>query len=151
MNTKQSISYLILSVFIFSFAIINAQQEKKSSRIEQAELSYIQGLTSPINGIRVTCAYYLGELKSENAVSSLIDMMRYDRCAAAKIIAAYSLINIGNEDGIAELKKIRAFNPPEVDDNEECIRLLSQLFEKYLQQNPTEAISMRNIKIPETI
>jgi HEAT repeat protein len=74
------------------------------------ERNYLEGLSSSNNGLKLSSAYYLGELKSEKAVIPLMEMLRNSSNSSARIMAALSLIKIGNPRGIHMVKREAEFS-----------------------------------------
>ena len=143
----------VVKIFIILIAIISffnpytSIANNNQQNNEQIEISYINGLTSGISGIRISSAYHLGELKSKGAVSSLIHMLHYDKSTAGMIMAAISLVKIGDHAGIQEIRKVREFIPQGEASYDAYINHLSNLWDEYLQNNPKDAIALKNIPI----
>ena len=142
-----AVNFLIIALFFIPDLTAQSIKYKDLKNYAVVEFNYMKGLESQIDGIRITSAYYLGEMESENAVNYLLDMLHYDKCLGGKIVAAFSLMKIGNPLGISEVKKMRQFNLKLSAENEECIRILSNMWDLYLNSNPTEAIALKNIKL----
>ena len=101
MKTVKIFSVLLLTITFFLASTTAAQGINPSDPVVKANYSKIEsnllvGLNSNIEGLRISCAYYLGEMKSENAVLPLMQILRDDQCYGARIVAALSLIKIGN-------------------------------------------------------
>ncbi len=138
---------IILIAIISFFNPYTSIASNNQQNIEQIETSYINGLTSGISGIRISSAFHLGELKSKSAVNSLIHMLHYDKSPAGKIMAAISLVKIGDPSGIQEIRKVKEFIPQGEASYDAYINHLSNLWEEYLQNNPKEAIALKNIPV----
>jgi len=69
----------------------------KTSNIEQ---SYVKALDSQNQGLRLSAAYYLGEMKSEAAVIKLMSMLRDGNSKEERMMAALSLVKIGDPRGL---------------------------------------------------
>ena len=125
---------------------INPEDPVVKAKYSTIESNLLVGLNSNIEGLRISCAYYLGEMKSENAVLPLMQILRDDNCYAARIVAALSLIKIGDEQGIYMVKRTAKFN------NEEGVRKMSEkfylayLWQKYLEENPEKAAELSYVK-----
>jgi hypothetical protein len=138
---------------LFLFLIISNTQlfpqelsDKQLSIPKNAEVNYLKCLESEIDEVRISAIFYLGEIKSVNAVGNLIYTLRYDRNYAARLVSALSLIKIGDPSGIAEVKKIPKMTPTEYSNLENHVLFLSILWNQYLQKNPKEAIALKSIK-----
>jgi hypothetical protein len=88
---KQPSTYLDYTVF-------------SEEKLEGIEANLINGLNSNNHGLRVSSAYYLGEMKSDRAVIPLLKLLRNGETEAAKIIAAISLYKIDSGIGMYRLK-----------------------------------------------
>lgn len=150
MKTLKYLS-IVLAALVFFTTTISAQGIDPNDPVVKAKYSTIEknllvGLNSNIEGLRISCAYYLGEMKSQNAVIPLMDLLRCDDCYAARIVAALSLIKIDNPQGVYMVKRTAEFN------NNDNVRkmsgkfYLSYLWKKYLEQNPEKAPELSYVK-----
>ena len=122
-RTKMYLIVIVLSIFVSSvFA------GPKTISKEVIEDSYIAGVTSENQGLKVSSAYFLGEMKSSKAVIPLMRILREDNCDGARLAAALALIKIGDARGIYMVKKSVNFN-----DCEKVRRLAKHLYASYLQ------------------
>ncbi len=142
---------IFLVLFIALASATAAQGINPSDPVVKAKYSTIEanllvGLNSDIDGLRLSCAYYLGEIKSQKAVLPLMQILRDDQCYGARIVAALSLIKIGDPQGIYMVKRTAKFN------NEEGVRKMSEkfylayLWQKYLEENPEKAAELSYVK-----
>jgi hypothetical protein len=88
---KQPSTYLDYTVF-------------SEEELENIEANLINGLNSNNHGLRVSSAYYLGEMKSDIAVIPLLKLLRNGESEEANIIAAISLYKIDSGIGMYRLK-----------------------------------------------
>ena len=92
--------------FIFVVAIATAtfaQANKEiivSAKYETIENNYLAGLNSNNHGLKVSSAYFLGDMKSHKAVIPLMKMFRNEKNDGAKLVAAWSLLKIGDSRGV---------------------------------------------------
>lgn len=87
-----------------SFAQSSITQHSKT-KYQVIEANYLKGLKSENLGLRISCAYFLGELKSRKAVIHLMNMLNNENDEGARIMAAWSLVKIGDPKGIILLKE----------------------------------------------
>ncbi len=121
--TALFVSICVLTVI--TLAQTPAELTKAGFSTEQIEENYLRGLNSDVPGLQVSCAYFLGEMRSEKAVIPLMKMFRNkDAAPGQRIMAAWSLMKIGDERGLY-LLKCEADNP-------ECdyLRCLSEFLYK---------------------
>ncbi|MBN1637671.1 MAG: HEAT repeat domain-containing protein [Ignavibacteriales bacterium] len=82
-------------------------------QLEQIEENLLAGLDSENSGLRISCAYFLGEIKSDDALIPLMAMLRNGVCDEEKIVAALSLYKINNARGLYQVKGAARFSESE--------------------------------------
>ncbi len=103
--------HLILAVVLFTFIVSTTSFSQGSKSTETntffstVEENYLEGLKSDNLGLRMSCAYFLGELKSSKAVIPLMNVLNSENHEGARIMAAWSLIKIGDPRGIHLVKQ----------------------------------------------
>ena len=138
MKAKFFSSLLILSLLLFtgfSFADVN-KTTPKANTYETIELNRLIGLASDNEGLRVSCAYNLGEMKSEKAVIPLMKLLREGNTLEERVIAALSLVKIGNVQGVYLVSRLSKFCECEKT-RRMCERFYTgYLYQKYLDEHP---------------
>jgi len=107
MKKQHIIPAVVFFAFIattLSFAEGN-KLSKTNSNYNIIEANYLEGLKSDNIGLRMSCAYFLGEIKSAKAVIPLMHMLNTEEHEGARIIAAWSLVKIGDSRGIYLVKR----------------------------------------------
>jgi hypothetical protein len=142
--------YLLAALLILT-TVLSAQGIKLSDPVVKAKYATIEknllhGLGSDNEGLRISCAYYLGEIKSNKAVYPLMALLRSDCCYGARIVAALSLIKIDDPQGVYMVKRTAQFNS-----NENVRKMsekfyLSYLWQKYIEENPEKAMELSYVK-----
>ena len=136
MNTKLFLSTVIF--LLFAFTSVNAN-DKESAKQIQIEENLLVGVQSENDGLKISSAYYLGEMKSEKAVYHLMKILRDDKNVGARLMAALSLVKIENEQGLYMVKRTALFN------TSERVRRMSDklyyafLIKEYVKENPDQA------------
>ncbi len=101
---KKIFFYWLSFVFIIAVATtVFAQADKEisvSAKYEAIEANYLTGLNSDNQGLKVSSAYFLGDIKSHKAVIPLMKMFRTENNDGAKLVAAWSLLKIGDSRGV---------------------------------------------------
>lgn len=122
---------LTLLLLLALLSVTNGQSEYQTQLCpyELIEQNYIQGLKSDNCGLRVSCAYFLGEMKSTKAVIPLMDLLNTCARDEVRLIAALSLIKIGDERGIFLVKRQAEFC-----DNERVRQLCERIYNSYILQ-----------------
>ncbi len=127
---KRVILYLVV-FFLASASISFAQAPPKeiyaNKVYHKIESNYLKGLGSENPSLKVSCAYFLGELKSEKALIPLMDLFHNSKNDGARLIAAWSLLKIGNPRGVNLVK--RAIEMNECSSNISC--MLQYLYKDY--------------------
>ena len=100
---------ILIAVFLAAFATSLAGNTNHISR-DLIEQNYLEGVQSDNEGLRVSSAYFLGEMKSDKAVIPLMRMLRNDESESARLMAALSLIKIGDARGVYMVKKTADLN-----------------------------------------
>ncbi len=104
--------HFLLAVVLFTFIVSAVSFSKGSKSINSnssynlIEANYMEGLKSDNLGLRMSCAYFLGEMKSPNAVIPLMKILNTENHEGIRIIAAWSLIKIGDPRGIYLVKSL---------------------------------------------
>lgn len=118
---------LMLSSLVPAFAgNVKPKLEKNKDLIEQ---NLLIGLQSENEGLRISSAYMLGEVKSDLAVIPLLRILKSDNDENARIVAALSLFKIGDARGIYAIKKGMDF-----DSSERVRELCKKFYYTYLKQ-----------------
>ena len=101
-------AFSLLFFFVISTAISFAQTPPEPDQMiaakKQIESNYLKGLNSDNTGLKESCAYFLGSIRSEKALIPLMEMFRNAKTEGAKLVAAWSLLNIGNPRGVYLVK-----------------------------------------------
>ena len=126
---------LFLTMLVFAQPLF-AEGTCSVKNSKSIETNLLIGINSDNEGLRISSAYYLGELKSEKAVIPLMRMLRQEKLEAARIMAALSLIKIENPQGLFLVKRTADFNEMERTRKMSGHFYNAYLVKKYLEQNP---------------
>ncbi len=118
--------FLLLTIVLTFLATVIMADQKPQPR-EVIEQNYIEGINSDNTGLKVSSAYFLGEMRSDKAVIPLMAILRGDDCDGARLAAALALVKIGDARGIYMVKKSIDFN-----DCEKVRKLAKHLYSAYL-------------------
>ena len=128
----KSLKYILagLAIPIIFTAITFSQADEEINTIpvknSSIEDNYISGLNSSNEDLRVNSAFILGELKSKKAVVPLMDMFRKDKDKGTKLVAALSLLKIGDTRGVFLVKR-----SIELEENNGMVIILQHLYNDY--------------------
>ena len=99
-------------------------------KIEIIEDNLILGIKSDNTGLQTSCAYFLGELKSDKAMIPLVKLAKYGKTEEARIIAGLSLYKIHSKIGMYQLKGLA-----KTDKSERVRRVFDRIYKKYVCSN----------------
>jgi len=127
--TSNKIKYVLVLMLILSVSISagNKNLEEKYKTIED---NLLVGLQTDNLGLKVSAAYFLGEMKSERAVIPLMKMLKGNTTEEEKLIAALSLAKIKSEKGMFAVKQRIKY-----DDSKRVQRLCDIFYKNYLFEN----------------
>jgi hypothetical protein len=112
MKARYLFSVVLVTTLLFGSALF-AEGNKtvtQANTYESIELNRLIGLTSDNDGLKVSSAFNLGEMKSQKAVIPLIALLREGKTDEERIIAALSLMKIGNAQGIFMVSRSAKYN-----------------------------------------
>ena len=118
---KSVITYSLLFVLLFSFTFTLAKTPSEA-QYETFETNLLVGLNSDNLGLKVSSAYFLGEIKSKKATNQLMDMFHNSDKPEERQVAALALYKIGSERGIFAIKRAIQY------DDDEQTRKLCKIF-----------------------
>lgn len=136
-NMKKRI--LILSAFfsLFLFTTTIFPQVLNPGEIDaNHQIVYknpLKGLCCDNEDVRLDCAFVLGELKYKKATIPLMRMLREDPSEAVRIVAALSLIKIGDPQGVFLVSRTSKFN-----DSEKVRKYAEKFYNSHLYQQLVE-------------
>ncbi|PKL81952.1 MAG: hypothetical protein CVV24_12590 [Ignavibacteriae bacterium HGW-Ignavibacteriae-3] len=144
MKTRWFFLVAILSTLLFTgstFADVN-KDAPKANTYEAIEMNRLIGLASDNQGLRVSCTFNLGEMKSEKAVIPLMKLLREGETYEERVIAALSLIKIGNAQGVYLVSRLAKFC--ECDKTRRiCEKFYNgYLYEKYKEEHPAASATL---------
>ena len=123
--------FTALSILIIFAAITFSQASEKaagtSSKDTASEENYISELKSNNETSIVNSAYMLGEIKSKNAVIPLMDIFRKEKDDGTRLVAALSLLKIGDARGVFLVKRSM-----ELEENDGVTIILQHLYNDYI-------------------
>jgi HEAT repeat protein len=138
------ISTVISVLFTANLFSKNLIKPKNSAQTKITVENLLRGVSSENSGLRLSCAYYLGELKSEKALIPLMKMLRSDKKECNRIMAALSLFKLQSERAVFMIKREATFN------NSKRVREMCKIFyEAYLMNVRTKTFSEKSK--PQTI
>jgi len=104
-----------------NYTILSAEE------YHQVEQNLLAGIKSGNIGLQTSCAYFLGEMKSDRALIPLLKLVKNGATEEARIIAALSLYKIESKIGMYNLKYLA-----ETDESEIARRVFGRIYQKYV-------------------
>jgi len=104
-----------------NYAILSAGE------YHQVEQNLLAGIKSGNIGLQTSCAYFLGEMKSDRALIPLLKLVKNGATEEARIIAALSLYKIESKIGMYSLKYLA-----ETDESELARQVFARIYQKYV-------------------
>lgn len=99
-------------------------------KYDQIEANMLAGIKSDNTGLQTSCAYFLGEMKSDMALIPLLKLVRNSSSEEARIIAALSLYKIKSKIGMYRLRGLS-----KTDKSELAKRVFDTIYKKYVSDN----------------
>ena len=81
-----------------------------TSITKEATANYINGLNNGNQGIKLSCAYFIGEYKISEGMIPLMRMLHNDTSEAGRIMAALALTKLGSGQSIYAVKQAAKFD-----------------------------------------
>ena len=94
---------------------------------DQIESNMLIGIKSNNTGLQTSCAYFLGEMKSDRAMIPLLKLVTNGETEEARIIAALSLYKIESKIGMYRLKYLA-----ESDESELARQVFDRIYRIYV-------------------
>lgn len=131
MKTRLFLSVFLISVFtITSFGFGNPYNAKKNTMNRDLVITnLLNGINSENHGLKMSSSYFLGELKSDEAVIPLMRILKSDKNEESRIMAALSLLKVGDSRGIFAIKQAINF-----DNSERVQKMCSIFYQDYLSK-----------------
>ena len=129
-NKKFALLTITLVFMLISFSQANQDSLTPADKKTKKEANYLSALNSNNESVRINSAYMLGEMRSKKAVIPLMDMFRQNKDKGAKLVAALSLLKIGDARGIFLIKR-----SIELNENEGITVILQHLVRDFGSQN----------------
>ncbi len=118
---------LIASVNTYAQTIITTSNVKITKQVID---NLLVGLQSDNLGLRVSCAYYLGEYNSAEAVIPLMNMLHSEQSEEARIVAALALIKISSDKAHYAVKEAA-----QMDDSQRVRKLCARFYDALYNTN----------------
>ncbi len=125
-------SLFIIAVFFLLFSSISLYAESNlgsANSLITAEVidNYLLGINSGNEGVKLSCAYLMGEYKITDGVIPLMKILHNGESEEARIIAALSLIKIGTPMAVYSVKEAA-----KLDDSERVRRVCKVFYDNFM-------------------
>lgn len=117
---------ILLAVLLFDVNLFSQPVPKRSIQLNETQISenLLIGMQSGNRGLCASSTYLLGELCCKKSVIPLLSLLHNGKCEEIRILAALSLIKIGDARGIYAVKRAAIY------DDSERVKKLCNLFYK---------------------
>jgi hypothetical protein len=131
MKTRLLLSvFLVLVITVTSFGSIKPNPVKKDAMNRDVVITNLMnGIQSENQGLRISSSYFLGELKSGEAVIPLMRILKSDDNEESRIMAALSLLKIEDSRGLYAIKQAVNF-----DSSERVKKMCAIFYQDYLSK-----------------
>ena len=121
---KKSILFLLLFITAVSFA-----SNKNQSQFSAIEKNLLVGIESENIGLKLSSAYFLGEIKSDKAIIPLLEILHNSEECCAKQVAALALYKINSARGMFAIKQAIKF-----EEHPQTIKICKILYNQHLSR-----------------
>ena len=136
---------IVLSAAFVYFGNVYSQTTSagdfSESKYAEVEANLINGLKSDNLGLQISCAYWLGEIKSQKSVIPLMKMFRSHPDERANIIAALSISKIDDPHGVFLIKRTA-----ELSDNSRLKRVFERFYVGNLNMKVDEGVEQEEVR-----
>ena len=137
MKALTKLFVVLFSVSLFSSSILADQwpdiPDAYKAKYEQIEANLLVGLKSDNIGLRLSCAYYLGEIKSQKSLIPLLALLRDNNTDEERIMAALALAKIDSKKGLYAVRRVG-----ELDNNPRLRKLCCRFYNAAINQEKFE-------------
>jgi hypothetical protein len=115
-----------LTVLLYSVTLFSQPVPKRSIQLNENQISenLLIGMQSGNKGLCASSTYLIGELCCKKGVIPLLSLLHNAKCEEIRILAALSLVKLGDARGIFAVKRAAIY------DDSERVRRLCNLFYK---------------------
>jgi len=114
--------------------------DKIQSQYSTIEKNLLVGIDSDNQGLKLSSAYFLGEIKSEKAIIPLLSILHNSDECCARQVAALALFKINSERGIFAIKQAIKF-----DDDYQTKKICKILYNQHLLRKTDGQIEVEPI------
>jgi len=109
---KSAITFLVVILFFFIANVSGFDKNslKDPETRKAAIVNLLIGLNDDNYGLRTSSAYMLGEIKADEAVIPLMNMLRTEKNEDGRIVAALALYKINDSRGVFAVKQAMKFD-----------------------------------------
>jgi len=123
---------VFMTVVILVIASTLAYSINIEEKYNQIEDNLLVGLNTDNEGLKISCVYFLGEIKSEKAVIPLMRILKSSEIEEERIAAAVALTKINTGKGMYAVKQNIKF------DDSERVQRMCKIFYNSILTNKTK-------------
>ena len=113
---KTRVIILATALILMGLTLTFGQSSYNSGETQitkEAVNNYLKGLKSDNHGLRLSCAYFLGEYGISEGMVPLMNMLHNEKTESGRIMAALALTKLGSEMSIYAVKQASKFDKSE--------------------------------------
>lgn len=143
---KKPIFYLavLIPIILLNINLLPQNLPNHSIKVNQDQITenLLIGIQSCNKGLCASCIYLLGEFQCQKSTISLLSLLHNSPCEEIRILAALSLIKIGDGRGIYAVKRAAIF-----DESERVKRLCNLFYKAFLAGKVSDTTNFKNSPI----
>ncbi len=136
-------SVFLISVIFLNINLFSQNLPDNSRKINETQITQnlLIGIQSCNKGLCASCTYLIGELRCQKSTIPLLSLLHNAPCEEIRILAALSLIKIGDERGLYGVKRAAVF-----DESERVKRLCNLFYKAFLAGKISDPANIEDIQ-----
>jgi HEAT repeat protein len=126
-----------LTILLFTQTFSQEIADKDFPAKEDCIKTLLQGINSDNPGLKAGCIYMIGELRCDQGLVALLDILHNNPSEEMRILSALSLYKIRDSRGIYAIKQAIRF-----DESERVSRLCEIFYKAYLQDTYNGSVNV---------
>lgn len=134
---------VIMPVILLNINMFSQNLPEHSSKMNEAQITknLLIGIQSCNKGLCASCTYLLGKFCCKKSVVPLLSLLHNAKCEEIRILAALSLVKIGDGRGVFAVKRAAVF-----DESERVKKLCNLFYKAYLTGKVTDKIFFEDLQ-----
>lgn len=139
-------SAVLIPVILLSINLFSQNLPDNSRKINEAQITenLLIGIQSCNKGLCASCTYLLGKFCCKKSVIPLLSLLHNAECEEIRILAALSLVKIGDGRGVYAVKRAALF-----DESDRVKRLCNLFYKAFLAGKISDPTNIEDIPFLE--